>query len=58
MNLSDKQKAFLKKLSGWLLRLAGWWLLLSLLWISQGFIYQKQLELKGPSDLEGLTSIL
>ena len=53
MNLSDKQKAFLKKLAVWLLWNAGWWLLLSLLWISQGFIYQKQLELKGPADFVG-----
>ena len=53
MTLSDKQKAFLKKLTVWLLRIAGWWLLLSLLWISQGFIYQKQLELKGPADFVG-----
>ena len=53
MKLSDKQKAFLKKLTVWLLRIAGWWLLLSLLWISQGFIYQKQLELKGPADFVG-----
>ena len=53
MNLSDKQKTFLKKLAVWLLRITGWWLLLSLLWISQGFIYQKQLELKGPADFVG-----
>ena len=53
MKLSDKQKAFLKKLTVWLLRITGWWLLLSLLWISQGFIYQKQLELKGPADFVG-----
>ena len=53
MKLSDKQKAFLKKLAVWLLRITGWWLLLSLLWISQGFIYQKQLELKGPADFIG-----
>ena len=53
MNLSDTQKTFLKKLTVWLLRIAGWWLLLSLLWISQGFIYQKQLELKGPADFVG-----
>ena len=53
MKLSDKQKAFLKKLAVWLLRITGWWLLLSLLWISQGFIYQKQLELKGPADFVG-----
>ena len=53
MKLSDKQKVFLKKLAVWLLRIAGWWLLLSLLWISQGFIYQKQLELKGPADFVG-----
>ena len=53
MKLSDKQKAFLKKLTVWLLRITGCWLLLSLLWISQGFIYQKQLELKGPADFVG-----
>ena len=53
MKLSDKQKAFLKKLAVWLLRITGWWLLLNLLWISQGFIYQKQLELKGPADFVG-----
>ena len=53
MKLSDKQKAFLKKLAVWLLRIAGWWLLLNLLWISQGFIYQKQLEFKGPADFVG-----
>ena len=53
MNLSDKQKTFLKKLAVWLLRITGWWLLLSLLWISQGFIYQQQLELKGPADFVG-----
>ena len=53
MTLSDKQKAFLKKLAVWLLRIAGGWLLLSLLGISQGFIYQKQLELKGPADFVG-----
>ena len=53
MKLSDKQKAFLKKLVVWLLRIAGWWLLLNLLWISQSFIYQKQLELKGPADFVG-----
>ena len=53
MNLSEKQRSFLKKLAVWLLRITGWWLLLNLLWISQGFIYQKQLELKGPADFVG-----
>ena len=49
----NKKKALLKQLAVWLLRIAGWWLLLSLLWIAQGFIYQEQLELKGPADFVG-----
>ena len=49
----NKKKALLKQLAVLLLRIAGWWLLLNLLWISQGFIYQKQLELKGPADFVG-----
>ena len=49
----DKKKALFKKLAVWLLRIAGWLLLLNLLWIAQGFIYQKQLELKGPADFVG-----
>ena len=53
MKLSDKQKAFWKKLAVWLLRITGWWLLLSLLWIAQSFIYQEQLEFKGPADFVG-----
>ena len=53
MKHSDKQKAFLKKLTVWLLRITGCWLLLNLLWIAQGFIYQEQLELKGPADFVG-----
>ena len=49
MNLSDKQKAFLKKLSGWLLRLAGWGLLLYMLLLAQSFVNQAQITLYGPA---------
>ena len=49
MNLSDKQKAFLKKLSGWLPRLAGWVLLLYMLLLAQSFVNQAQITLYGPA---------
>ena len=49
MNLSDKQKTFLKKLSGWLLRLAGWGLLLYMLLLAQSFVNQAQITLYGPA---------
>ena len=50
MNLSDKQKAFLKKLSGWLPRLAGWGLLLYMLLLAQSFVNQAQITLYGPAN--------
>ena len=49
MNLSDKQKAFLKKLSGWLPRLAGWLLLLYMLLLAQSIVNQAQITLYGPA---------
>ena len=53
MKLSDKQKAFLKKLTVWLLRITGWWLLLNLLWLASQCLYHKQIELYGPADFVG-----
>ena len=53
MKLSDKQKAFLKKLAVWLLRITGWWLLLSLLLIARNFVYESQVTLYGPADFVG-----
>ena len=53
MTLSDKQKAFLKKLAVWLLRIAGWWLLLNLLWLARNFVYESQVTLYGPADFVG-----
>ena len=53
MKLSDKQKAFLKKLAVWLLRITGWWLLLSLLLIARIFVYESQVTLYGPADFVG-----
>ena len=53
MKLSEKQKAFLKKLAVWLLRIAGWWLLLSLLWLAGNFVYESQVTLYGPADFVG-----
>ena len=53
MKLSDKQKAFLKKLAVWLLRIAGWWLLLNLLWLASQCLYHKQIELYGLADFVG-----
>ena len=50
MNLSDKQKAFLKKLPGWLPRLAGWGLLLYMLLLAQSFVNQAQITLYGPAN--------
>ena len=50
MNLSDKQKTFLKKLSGWFLRLAGWVLLLCMLLLAQSFVNQAQITLYGPAS--------
>ena len=49
MKLSDKHKAFLKKLSGWLPRLAGWGLLLYMLLLAQSFVNQAQITLYGPA---------
>ena len=56
MKLSDKQKAFLKKLAVWLLRITGWWLLLSLLLIARNFVYESQVTLYGPADFVGSVS--
>ena len=53
MKLSDKQKAFLKKLTVWILRITGWWLLLNLLWLASQCLYHKQIELYGPADFVG-----
>ena len=53
MNLSEKQRSFLKKLAVLLLRNAGWWLSMSLLWLASQFLYHKQIELYGPADFVG-----
>ena len=48
MTLSDKQKAFLKKLAIWLFRLPGYGLFLFLLWLASEFLYASQMSLYGP----------
>ena len=48
MTLSDKQKAFLKKLTVWLFRLPGYGLFLFLLWLASEFLYASQMSLYGP----------
>ena len=53
MKLSDKQKAFLKKLAVWLLRTAGLWGVLNLLWLASQFLSHTQIELYGPADFVG-----
>ena len=57
MNLSDTQKTFLKKLSGWLLRLAVGVLLLGLLFLAGEFLYASQMSMYGPFDFLGGTSV-
>ena len=57
VKFSDTQKAFLKKLSGWLLRLAGGVLLLGLLFLAGEFLYASQMIMYGPFDFLGGTSV-
>ena len=58
LNLSDRQKTFLKKFAFFLLRAAGWIGLLSLLATVRDFLYEAQLLLYGPAEFVGRFNVI
>ena len=58
LNLSDRQKTFLKKFAFFLLRAAGWIGLLSLLATVRDFLYEARLLLYGPAEFVGRFNVI